>query len=123
MKADLPYRVYLNELNLFSKIIEMLGFLTRRDFVTRALTAVLAVTPVVAAASFRNIQSVGISAAVPPGAPSAVVGRYTVFIQIFFAHRGIRSRSHNQIIGFRFSDDRCQHTDDREQITEVREGV
>ena len=78
----------------------MLKSLIRRDFVARGLTAVAAVTPIVAAASFRDIQCVGIGAAVAPGAPSAVVGRCAVSILVFFAHKGIRSRSHNQIIGF-----------------------
>lgn len=79
----------------------MLKSLIRRDFVARGLTAVPAVTPIVAAASFRDIQCVGIGAAVAPGAPSAVVGRCAVSILVFFAHKGIRSRSHNQILGFR----------------------
>ena len=79
----------------------MLKSLIRRDFVARGLTAVAAVTPIVAAASFRDIQCVGIGAAVAPGAPSAVVGRCAVSILVFFAHKGIRSRSHNQILGFK----------------------
>ena len=78
----------------------MLKSLIRRDFVARGLTAVPAVTPIVAAASFRDIQCVGIGAAVAPGAPSAVVRRCAVSILVFFAHKGIRSRSHNLISGF-----------------------
>ena len=73
----------------------MLESLIRWDFVARGLTAVPAVTSIVAAASFRDIQSVGIGAAVPAGAPSAVVGGYAESVLVVFAHRGIRLRSHN----------------------------
>ena len=66
--------------------------LIRRDFIAWSLTSVCAFASIVAAAPFWDVQCVGISPTIPPGASSAVVGRYAVLF--FFDHRDTCARFH-----------------------------